>query len=190
MIRINLLPKQQRSKVSRAGKELTLFVSLLIIFVLGAVFFQVRLTQQVQDLEQVRQEKSQRRQELLKQVAEVNKLQDQLEETQDKIEIIKQIRLKQSRPVRYLDQLVRNLPHERLWFESLQMDNQGMINLEGIALDNQSFASYVQQLRGSDYIQDIVLRQTSRKEINNLDLIAFSCQIRPATQQEQEEQDE
>ncbi|MFO8031586.1 MAG: PilN domain-containing protein [Desulfohalobiaceae bacterium] len=189
MIRINLLPRPQRAKVSRAGKELTLFVALLTIFVMVAGFNQYRLEQKTKSLEQIQQEKRERKQELLDQVAKVNKLQDKLEETQDKIEIIKKIRLKQPRPVRYLDALVRNLPREKIWFESLQLDTQGVINLEGIALDNQSFAAYVQKLRGSDFIQDIVLKQTSRKEMNNLDLVAFSCQIRPA-KKEQEAQDE
>jgi type IV pilus assembly protein PilN len=189
MIRINLLPKQQRAKVSRAGKELTVFVVLLAVFLLVAGFNQYRLQQKAKHLEQTLQEKRERRQQLLKQVGKVNRLQDQLQEAQDKIQIIKKIRLKQHRPVRYLDELVRNLPREKIWFKSLHLDSQGIINLEGIALDNQSFAVYAQNLRGSNYIRDIVLKQTSRKEINGLGLVAFSCQIRPA-QQEQKAQNE
>ncbi|MFP4391591.1 MAG: PilN domain-containing protein [Desulfohalobiaceae bacterium] len=184
MIRINLLPRQQRAKVSRAGKELTLFVALLTIFVLAAGFNQYRLEQQAKRLEQTQLEKQKRKQELLERVAKVNSLRNKLEETQEKIEIIKKIRLKQPKPVRYMDELVSNLPRERIWFESLHLNAQGVISLEGIALDNQSFAAYVQRLRASDYIQDISLRQTSRKEINNLNLIAFSCQIRPVRQKQ------
>lgn len=184
MIRINLLPQPQRAKISQAGKQLTMFVAVLAIFVLGAAFHQYRLQQKIQQLQYDQQEKIAKKNEFLDQVGRVNELQKRLEETQDKIQIIQSIRRKQARPIRYLDELVNYLPREKIWFESLHLDPQGTILLEGIALDNQVFASYVQRLRNSPFIHDILLRQTSRKMINGLGLVAFNCQIESAKQEQ------
>ncbi len=180
MIRINLLPKTHKEKFSPASKELTLFIALLLCVVLIAAGYEYKLQNRIQRLEKLQTEKEAERNNLLDQLQTVREMQKQLEKTQDKIEIIKKIRLKQPGPVRYLDTIASNMPQDKIWLNYLHIDEQGFITLQGIALDNQSFAAYLQQLRASPYIADISLRQTSREIVNNLDLVAFECRIKSA----------
>jgi type IV pilus assembly protein PilN len=177
MLRINLLPKQKRAKVSNVEKELVLFVLVLAMVGIGAYFTQSWIGSKVDRLQGIKQEKRAVKRQLQRKVARIGKIKDQIEETKEKIEIIKKIRAKQSLPIRYLNELVAQLPKDKIWFESLNLNSGGDLNLSGIALDNQAFASYIQHLRNSEYIRDINLKQTSRKNIKGLGLVSFQCRI-------------
>jgi type IV pilus assembly protein PilN len=177
MLRINLLPKQKRAKVSNVEKELVLFVLVLVMVGIGGYFAQSWIGTKVDRLQEIKQEKSAVKRKLQHKVARISKIKDQIEETKEKIGIIKKIRAKQSLPIRYLNELVAQLPKDKIWFKSLNLDPGGNLNLSGIALDNQAFASYIQHLRSSRYIHDISLKQTSRKNIKGLGLVSFQCRI-------------
>jgi type IV pilus assembly protein PilN len=69
------------------------------------------------------------------------------------------------------------LPEDKLWYKSMRMNAKGKISLNGVALDNQAFARYLQGLRSSDYIQNVFLGQTSRQKVRGLELVAFKCSV-------------
>ena len=178
MIRINLLPVQKRAKVTNVEKELVLFVLVLILAGLSMAMTQRWLSNQVNELEQVKQERVQEKNRLQKKVRRINEIEKKLRATSNRINVIKQIRSEQSLPVRYLDELVTTLPEDKMWFQSLRLSSNGGIQLNGIALDNQVFAMYVKNLRQSPYIQDVTLNRTSRKSISGLGLVSFQCSIK------------
>jgi len=177
MIRINLLPKQKRAKVSNVEKEVVLYVLILCILGISVYFTNSWITSRVSSLEQTKKQKQVVRNKLLRKTREIREIEDQLKEIASRVDAIKMIRSKQGLPIRYLNELVVNLPQESIWFESLQMRSDGTLSLQGIAMDNQIFATYIKTLRESEYVQDVRLGQTSRKDINNLSLIAFTCTI-------------
>jgi type IV pilus assembly protein PilN len=177
MIRINLLPAQQRARISHGEKELLLFVLLLAGLGLGMHTHQKHLASQIQHLKKTEQTLTEQNNTLKAKLKHIQTLQTQYKTIQQKIDIIKDIRQKQSLPVRYLDLLIRTLPEQKMWFESLQMNPEGTILLRGIAMDNQVFAKYIQRLRNSSLIQDIILKQTSKQTVMDYELIAFQCQI-------------
>ncbi|MFW6323552.1 MAG: PilN domain-containing protein [Desulfovibrionales bacterium] len=185
MIRINLLPKQKRVAVSNVEKELVLYFLLITLMVVGILSYDMIFKQQ---LEVVRQEHSQKKTysaQLKKKVSKVNKIKKELADLDKKIQIIKDIRIKQGLPIQYIDEVVKKLPPEKIWFETMQIDSSGKIVIRGIALDNQAFALYVRQLRESPYIDSVVTQRTSRKEIQGLGLVEFNCNIvaQPAEEQ-------
>jgi type IV pilus assembly protein PilN len=166
-------------------KELFLYFLLITLMVVGILSYDMWFTQQ---LEQVRIEHSGKQAlqaQLKKKVSRVNQIKKELEDLDRKIKIIKDIRIKQGLPIRYIDEVVKNLPPEKIWFDTMSMGSNGSITIRGIALDNQAFALYVQQLRQSPYIASVVTQRTSRKEVQGLGLVEFNCNIvaKPAEEQ-------
>ncbi|MFW6324902.1 MAG: PilN domain-containing protein [Desulfovibrionales bacterium] len=185
MIRINLLPKQKRVSVSNVEKEVVLYFLLVVLMIVGAFSVNVWVTQQVDVLRAEVSQKQSLRNTLKIKVNKVNQIKKELADIQRKIQIIKQVRDKQGLPIRYVDEVVRNLPADRIWFESFQMNDNGSISIRGVSADNQVFAQYVQNLRSSPFISSVVTQRTSRREIQGLGLVEFSCNIvaKPTSEQ-------
>ncbi len=177
MIRINLLPRQKRVKVTNARKEVWLW-ALLLLFVLsgiGSSLFWMNST--IDSLERDKAAKTAVRATLLTKVAKVNSLKRKLAEVQRKIQVIREIREKQSLPVRYIDVLVSRMPEAKIWFEAFSLGADGRMDIRGVALNNQSFASYVEQLRRSEFISGVVTRRTSRRTVQGFDLVEFTVNV-------------
>jgi type IV pilus assembly protein PilN len=177
MLRINLLPSQKRAKVPDIHKEVVLYFLIVALLLIGMFFTQSWLQQKESRLTQIKQKKTAQKNSLLKKIGRINKMEKQLAEVKNKIEIIKKIRSRQNLPVRRLNEMVSLLPQDKLWYKSMQMNAKGRVSLNGVALDNQAFARYVQGLRGSEYIDNVFLGQTSRQKIRGLELVAFKCSV-------------
>jgi type IV pilus assembly protein PilN len=182
MLTINLLPHKRHKPKTDGRKQILLGILLLLL--LGTAMIQARqmLATKAEHLRQEKQDKVVLRKKLQKKLSKITKLQNQLQDLDRRISIIRGIRARQAMPVRYLDVISGHVPEDKIWFESLSMDNKGRITLSGVALDNQVFARYLRKLRGSKYIADVSLQQTQRKSIQNLDLVAFRCSLSAAAE--------
>ncbi len=190
MISINLLPEKSRTRVANVEKELILFTLMLILLFIGMSFTQRWISHQAQTARELKEQKTAQKLELLKKIGTLNQLEKKTQELQAYIQAIKFIRAEQSRPVRFLDELASKLPPDKIWFESLDLNQAKHIDLTGVALDNQVFADYVRKLRTSPYIQDVILHQTSQKKIEEYNLVAFRCRINGDFQQVAGDKDE
>lgn len=189
MITINLLPEQKRARVANVEKEVVLFALVLILVGFGLFFTQQWITGRVEALRTVQEQKNAQKLKLLKKIGHINNLQKKSRKAKQYIKVIKSIRVKQGRPVHFLDELVSNLPQDQIWFESLNLRQDGHIDLRGIALDNQIFATYVKKIRKSNLIDNVILHQTSRKTIREYNLVAFRCRIKAGSTQAPEGKD-
>lgn len=178
MIKINLLPHAKRAKASDTEKFILLYLVLLAIICMGIAGTTFWYNGRINSLEEVVQEKETQRQLLLARVGRINQLQRQFEEIESNIRAIKEIRLSQQLPVRYVHEAARFLPEEKIWFEALNLDRGGRMDIRGVALDNQAFARYIDELRTSDFIRSVSTQRTSRRQIQNLDLVEFQFQVR------------
>lgn len=177
MLYINLLPEPKKA-ITRGPPRFTfLLVLSLILLVVGGYYLQTRLNAEIERLEEVRQNKQETKQELQQKVAEVNSIQKQMNQLEKEIEIIKDVRTKQKMPLHYLNSLLTSLPPEKIWLNSLDMQSNKNIQIQGIALDNQAFAEFSQNIRNTEYFRDVTLSQTSRKDIANLHLVSFQCTL-------------
>lgn len=177
MITINLLPQQTRAKVSDKGRVI-FFTALGVLTVgglLGASYWY--FDAQVQELKRAVQERTQTKNVLLAQIGKANQYVDELKAIEQRIQVIKEVRLRQGLPVRFLDALVASMPPERIWFESLSLSADGQMTLSGVALDNQAFAAYVEALRQSPFIARVDTQRTSRRDVQGRGLVAFACTV-------------
>lgn len=111
------------------------------------------------------------------QVARVNTVLNELSDIENRIQIIKDVRKKQGLPVKYIDEIVINIPQNKMWLETFTVSSSGAIVLTGVALDNQAFAAYVESLRASNYIANVNTQRTSRRSVDGLGLISFQCSV-------------
>lgn len=178
MIKINLLPHSKRAKASDTEKQIIVFAVLVLIVAAAIVASGIWSGRKIIELEETVQEKQTQRQLLLARVGRINQLQRQLEEIQSNISAIKDIRRKQQLPVRYVDETVRHLPQEMIWFESFNLSRDSVLDIRGVALDNQAFARYVDELRSSPFVRSVSTQRTSSRQVMNLNLVEFQFQIR------------
>jgi type IV pilus assembly protein PilN len=177
MIKINLLPQQKRAKVTHAEKDIAVLI--LVLIVIGASIFGVDFyfSSQISELQAAVESKTAIKKQLEEKVKNVNTILEDLDKLKSRVKIIKDVRLRQGLPVRYIDELIVNIPKNKMWVEGFTLNANGQITLSGVALDNQSFAHYVEKLRESKYIARVDTQRTSRKTIDGLGLISFQCSV-------------
>ncbi|RQD63914.1 PilN domain-containing protein [Desulfonatronovibrio magnus] len=178
MIKINLLPHSKRAKVSDTEKYLLLYLILLTIVCTSILSIGLMWRGHLSGLEDEVLDLESQRQILLTRVGRLNQLERKFEEIQANIEAIKYIRVRQQLPVRYVDETTVRVPEERMWFEALNLNRNGVMDIRGVAVDNQAFAGYVDSLRSSEFIRSVSTQRTSRREVQNLSLVEFQFQIR------------
>jgi len=184
MLKINLLPAQERAKVANVEKEVVLF-GLSLLFILICLFLvQQQLSKKVNALENQKESLVNTKNKLQPKIDRIDEVEKKINKIQSRLNVIKKIRKRQSLPVQYLKNLVANMQGDKLWFNSLQMGSNGDIELSGVSMNNQAFAEYVEKLKSTSLIRDINIKQTSRKEIKGLNLISFECSIISKSQEQ------
>ncbi len=178
MIKINLLPQQKRKKTTNIEKSFVIF-ALGVLLVFGSVFgVDYFFSSQLAELDEVVAARTQTKKLLEKEVAKVNETIQALKDIEGRVKVIKDVRLRQGLPVRYIDEIVVNMPQNKIWVEKFNVDSNGNIALAGVALDNQAFVSYVERLRLSKYIASVDTRRTSRRAVDGLGLVSFECSVK------------
>lgn len=149
MLRINLLPVRKIKQKAAAERELKTFgvvvAGLLAALVVGALILSSTvggLKKDVADLEK-------RKLELAKILDEIKKLEEQKAEIKRKTDVVDTLAKSATLPVRLLDAVARATPNERLWLTSFDQSG-AVMNISGMALDNQTVAEYLDRLRGKD----------------------------------------
>ncbi len=178
MIKINLLPHASAAKTSNTEKQILAFVFSLVIITAGIFSLGLWSGARVSELDKMVQEKLAQRQAMLSIVTRINQMQKEIDEIQSNIAAIKDVRLRQQLPVIYMEETVRCLPEEKIWFQTLELSEQGILDIRGVALDNQVFAGYVDELRNSAYVRSVSTQRTSSRQIMDLDLVEFQFQVR------------
>ena len=173
MVRINLLPVREIKRRARAKREITLFALAMVglLVLLGAIgFLQASKAKQLQlDLTKTRQEK-QRYTKVLNQIKKLEKDKKTLEK---KIDIIHRLKAESSLTVHILDEIANRTPSKRIWLTSLNQKGS-TLTLKGMALDNRTIASYMEDLKESPYIKYVNLTSSSLKQYAGRNLKAFS----------------
>jgi type IV pilus assembly protein PilN len=178
MIKINLLPQKKRTKTTTIEKYFVFFV-LGVVLVLGSVFgAEYYFSLQLAELNAAIVSKTQTKTLLETEVTKVNQTILNLKDIENRVKAIKDVRLRQGLPVKYIDEIVINMPQNTLWVETFNIDSNGNIALSGVALDNQAFVSYVDRLRLSKYISSVDTRKTSRRAIDGLGFVFFECSVK------------
>jgi len=177
MIKINLLLARKEKKKIGVKKEIMIFIIAILLLgvCLGGVQWK-KANERENKLFQIAETK--------KEIAyhkslttEVNKAKEAQKILQDKLNVINTLRKEKSSPARVLDELSTQKP-ERVQFESLK--KQGLrLGIEGIALDDETVANFMTNLRNSKLFRNVDLIVSEQVEQRKLKLKKFtlSCEI-------------
>ncbi len=171
MVRINLLGERTDNTRLHAWQILGFGVS-VVATVAVCVLCQLNAGQEVTLLENEKQILDKQLADLKKITKQVADLELKKRSLREHIITISNLRAKKSGPVHVMDDLNTALP-ERAWLTSVK-DKSGSLELLGVALDDQTIASFMKALEGSKYFGEISLVEAKQALVNDVKLKQFA----------------
>jgi type IV pilus assembly protein PilN len=177
MIKINLLLARKEKKKAGMRKEFIILILSIILLVVGLGVIQYLLEKEKDDtLAQISTTK--------KEIAyykslttEVTKAKEAQKTLQEKLNIINTLRKEKAGPAKVLDELSIDKP-EKIHLESVKKEGS-KLGIEGIALDDETIANFMTNLRKSKLFKNVDLIVSEQVEQSKLKLKKFilSCEI-------------
>jgi len=177
MIKINLLLARKEKKKVGLRKEIVVLIASVLILLAALIVFQWRLDKEKEDtLNKISETK--------KEIAyykslttEVIKAREAQKILQDKLNVINTLRKEKAGAAKVLDELCMDKP-EKLQLESLKKDGS-KLGIEGIALDEETIANFMTNLRKSKLFKGVDLIVSEQVEQGKIKLKKFSltCEI-------------
>ncbi len=177
MIKINLLLARKEKKKVGVRKEIIVFIVSIVLLLLGLGVIHYLLERETQDtFAKISNTK--------KEIAyykslttEVNKAKEAQKSLQDKLNVINALRKEKASPAKVLDELSIGKP-EKLHLESLRKDGS-KLGIEGIAMDDETIANFMTNLRKSKLFKNVDLVVSEQIEQSKIKLKKFilSCEI-------------
>jgi type IV pilus assembly protein PilN len=176
MIRINLLPGQRRKKAVKFDNRFLPGIVFGMVAVIVMVVLFVHLNNRISSLQSEKAVKEQKLAALKVKLKEVENYERDNETFRRKTAIIEQLKSRQGLPVRLLDQVSELLP-KGVWL-TLLSDKGGAVKLEGFAFTNPDLVNYIQNLKDSEYIADVLLHESKQTNVNNFEIYKFRLTFR------------
>jgi len=155
MIRINLLPIRAARRKEEVKRQLTLFITgLVLILGVGLFIYQGKRSVLV-EIETGNASLERQIVDLKKVIGEVDEYKAQQEQLEQKLGVIRTLKANKTGPVHMLDELALRIP-EKLWLTSIdQIDSKATI--EGISINNEVIATFMSRLEESQYFTEVYL---------------------------------
>ena len=174
MLRINLLPIRQLKKRAKARNQLigTFIVFCCVLALLG--FVGVIQASRISGLNQEIANKTKEKKSFDKVVKELADLELKRLDLNNKIEVINKLKTDSSLTVHILDEVAKIIDNSRMWLTTLSQNGNQLI-LTGFALDNQTVAQFMDELKfKSPYVNAVNLTNSSLQTQLGKELKAFS----------------
>ncbi len=177
MIKINLLLARKEKKKVGIRKEfiILIFSIVLLVVILGVIHYL---------LEKEKSDTQAKISQTKKEIAyykslttEVLKAKEAQKVLQDKLNVINSLRKEKSGPAKVLDELSIDKP-EKIHLESVRKEGS-RLGIEGIALDDETIANFMTNLRKSKLFKNVDLVVSEQVEQSQIKLKKFilSCEI-------------
>jgi Tfp pilus assembly protein PilN len=177
MIRINLLPREERVSAPRltlpkiGGSLLPMGIlgGAVVLIALSAVLERAKVATLRQDVAQVQEEVRA----IQPQVDRVKKLTSQREELERRLEIIRQLDEGRFVSVRMMDNMSREIS-KYLWLTSVKQEDSGIVTVKGMTFSNLIVADFMMSLEKNPMFANVDLIQTNRGLIDGRDVTEFA----------------
>lgn len=178
MVYINLLPVREIKRRRQAKKQIFsfLFGFLCLLLLLAVlVFWQTNVANGRQAKLNAIQAEKQKYDITLK---KIKQLEEEKLILENQISIIEKLKQSSSLTVHVLDEVANFTPSKRMWLTSLSQSGKDL-SINGMALDNRTIAKYMDELKTSEYIQEVSLANTALKSFagRNLKTFSISCTL-------------
>jgi type IV pilus assembly protein PilN len=179
MIRINLLPYQEKAKKETQTKQIVIIAGCFILFFLIVGAVHLWITTSVSSLEDDVKSKDEKIVALNKIIGEVEQIKNEKKILEKKLGVIGNLEKNRNYPVRLLADVASQVPTKDVWLDRLTQAGVSL-QLEGKARDNFAVVNFIKNLEGSMYIQSVELVSSKQLEISGIKLQQFvlSCVLR------------
>ena len=177
MIKINLILAKKEKKKAGMRREIIVLIASVVSLLMILILFQWRTDKAKDDLlaEISKKEKEIAQNKSL--TAELNKAKESNKILDEKLNVINSLRKEKASPARVLDELSIDKP-EKIQFESLKKEGS-KLGIEGIALDDETVANFMENLRKSKIFRNVDLVVSEQVEQSKIKLKKFiiTCEI-------------
>ncbi len=179
MIRINLLPYQEKAKKETQTKQIVIIAGCFILFLLIIGMVHLWITASVRSLDKDVKEKDEKILVLNKLIGEVDQIKNEKKILEKKLGVIGNLEKNRSYPVRLLADVASQVPTKDVWLDKLSQTGLSM-QVEGKARDNFAVVQFIKNMEGSMYIQSVELVSSKQLELSGIKLQHFvlSCVLR------------
>ena len=168
MIRINLLPIRAARKKEEVKRQLTLFITGLVLLLGTGLFIYQSKRSVLVEVEEANSKLERQITDLKKVIGEVDEYKVQQEQLEQKLGVIRKLKANKTGPVHMLDELALRIP-EKLWLTSVdQIDDKATI--EGISINNEVIATFMSRLEESEYFTEVYLVSIQAAKTEDADL--------------------
>lgn len=180
MIKINLIQKgaSQKKAMMSAAVEIVIFSVILAVAAIGLFAYTGVLNSRINDIN-TRISREKEEQNRLKAVIDkVNELKKKAEVFERKVNIIQELKEKQTGPVNLMNAIVTSIP-DNLLLTSVR-EQKGLIKLQGQASNTFAFANFARDLKATGVFQhvDIIKQQLQTRRDVSYDIYEFEIECR------------
>lgn len=183
MIRINLLPAREARRRIELRHQMQTAVLVVLLALGGGVW---GYTTQNSNLEERQQELAQVQEEIKRLEAiikEVQQFENKKNLLAKKVGAIEDIKTRQRRPARLLDEISRSLP-DQMWLLSIKDTGAGM-QISGKSFDNVGIAAFMENLERSLTFGSVELIESKSEILQGRQVVAFTVVARVAVKKKE-----
>jgi type IV pilus assembly protein PilN len=179
MIRINLLPAREARRRTELRRQLQVAVVAVLLAIAGGVWGYITMNRHLEE----------RQQELARVEEEIKRLEEIIKEVQrfetkkalldKKVGAIEEIKTRQRRPARLLDDISSSLP-EQIWLLSIRDTGGGGMQITGRSFDNVGIAAFMENLERSAAFGSVELVESKSELVQGRQVVAFTVVARVA----------
>ncbi len=186
MIRVNLLPREEKSQRKAAARvDLKLGDVVLPVVVLAAaalVIMGASVSQRTRmaNLERSIQQVDTESRALAPQIARVNQLAQERAELDLRMGIITKLEKGRTQSVRLMDELARCVP-DHLWLSGVSQDGSNHLQVEGVTYSNLVVSDFMSRIERSNLFSNVELSFAERGQVSDKNVVKFqmSCTVSP-----------
>jgi len=185
MIRVNLLPREEKAQRKTLAVDLKFGDVLLPVGVVGLAALVIAGTvmsqhSSITGLEQSISQVDNEARSLAPQIARVNQLAQERAELDLRMGIIGKLEKGRTQSVRLMDELARCVP-DHLWLTGATQEAGGALNLEGVTYSNLVVSDFMARLERSPLFANVELEIAERGTVADKQVVKFrlTCQVTP-----------
>jgi len=188
MIRINLLPKEEKAQRRKAAsvpinfKAGELVLPIFVVVAAALVVLGTAMSQRTRaaSLSRSIAEVEAQSRALAPQNERVNRRAQERAELDLRLGIISKLEKGRTQSVRLMDELARCVP-DHLWLNSAQQEAGGQLSLEGVTFSNLVVSDFMSRLERSPMFANVELGVAERGVLSDKDVVRFrlTCQVTP-----------
>ena len=185
MIRVNLLPREEKAQRKSAAADFKIGDVVLPLIVLAAAVLVIAgsvLSQRTRQagLEKSIQQVDAESRALAPQIARVNQLAQERAELDLRMGIIAKLEKGRTQSVRLMDELARCVP-DHLWLTGVSQDASNHLQLEGVTYSNLVVSDFMSRIERSPLFSNVELAVAERGQAGDKNVVKFqvSCTVTP-----------